>query len=168
MVMPLLAALALATQAAPTAPTGEVDAYLIADCSLALVDLETMLPAEVPGLDPYRLVLLLRVPERARGRVDPASIKTFDPGFLLGGMTLTGASFRADGHRLSVQTENGLPIVNRFNAAPGSEPGIWRAGFRSSGRTAAGDPVDRRYQGQCTMSQPGDAVAQFEALGSAQ
>ncbi|TMJ17751.1 MAG: hypothetical protein E6G94_01520 [Alphaproteobacteria bacterium] len=166
MVMPLLAALALAAQ--PTAPTGEADAYLIADCSLALVDLDTMLPAEMPGLDPYRLVLLLRVPEGARGPVDPASIKAFDPGFLLGGVTLTGGAFRADGRRLSVRSENGLPIVYRFNAAPGSEPGIWRAGFRSTGRTAAGEPVDRRYQGQCTMSQPGDAVAQFEGLGTAQ
>jgi hypothetical protein len=166
MVMSLIAALALAAQ--PTAPTGEADAWLIADCSLALVDLETMLPAEIAGLDPYRLVLLLRVPEGAQGRVDPASIKAFDPGFLLGGMSLTGASFRADHRRLSMQSEHGLPILHSFNAAPSGAPGVWRAGFSSIGRTAAGDRVDRRYQGQCTMSQPGDAVAQFEGLGTAQ
>lgn len=158
----LLTALALAAQ--PTAPTGEVDAWLIADCRLARVDMQTLLPAN----ETSHLALLLRVPQGARGPVDARTIQVFDPDFLLGSVPFSTASFGAASDTMSAQSRENLPIVYRFNAAPGLQSGAWRAGLRMQGRTAAGEAYDRSYMGHCTMSQPGDAVAQFEGLGSAQ
>ena len=157
MVMALLAALALAAQAPAQRPTG----VSLVDCRLGRINFEAMRPEA----ETHRFVLLLGAPQGDRHAIDgPEQVRVFDPANLLMGHALESAYYSDDPNMLFAQTDSDQPVYFRLAVSlPRSAGGL---GMNGSGSRE--EHMAHSYMGDCSISEPADAAARFDAIRAGQ
>jgi hypothetical protein len=159
----MVAAAAGQAAAAPAAaPQGTLS---LVDCGFQTIDFEKMTPTG----ESRRLVMLF-ARRAGRGRpIDTASVRMFDPSNLLGGRGVNEAAYRNNGRMLTMETASEGGNFFRFAIAPSPRsPGRWWGGLSLNGEASAEESMAQSYMGECTVEEPADAAARFDALRNEQ
>jgi hypothetical protein len=159
----MVAAAAGQTAVPPAAAPGGT--MSLVHCGFQSLDLSKMTGTG----EPRRLAILF---SRRGGRnpaIDVASLRVFDPTDLLAGLPMNKAAYRDRGRMLTMETGSGGRGFYRFAISPSPRaPGRWWGGLALNGGVHSDQALARSYIGECTVEEPADAAARFDALRNEQ
>jgi hypothetical protein len=144
------------------APAETPGAYSLADCGFRKIDVAA---SNVEG-QTLPFALLFRTGGKDGRYIDAADLRVFDPADMLMDLPLLGGFYTEDGKMLALLTDDRLPAHFEMAFSFRRKTKKWVGAMGRHGAGTADQHMAHSYMGECTITQPADAVARFEALGA--